>query len=92
VSATSPQYSFAEICDHIVGYHANRGTSGSKCVLVRPGSHGFIETNEDDIAAIVDVIRKQPMTGIPFNPLERLAFRLLVESMGMDPWTGEYKR
>lgn len=84
-------YSFAEICDGIVGYHANRGTSGSKCVLIRPGYPGCVETNEDEIAAMVDVIRKQPLTGLPFNALERLGFRLLVESMGINPWTGEYK-
>jgi hypothetical protein len=81
---------FAEICDDIRSYWRNAGTSGSKCVLLRTGSHGFIETNEDEIAECVKIIARQPATGEPFNALEKLAFRMLCEGMGLNPYTGEY--
>jgi hypothetical protein len=84
--------SFQYICDCIRDYWSNQGSSGSKVVLVRPGPHGFVETNEDEIAEIVKVIERQPLTGVPFNALERLGFRLLMEGMGLDPWTGEVRK
>lgn len=84
--------SFKEICDSLRSYWRNRGSAGSTCVLIRPGPHGFIETSADEIDEIVNIIERQPMVDIPFNALERLGFRLLMEGMGLDPWTGEVKR